>query len=146
MSAERYTFDTNILFYALDSQAGTKHALASHLIASADYERAVLMLQTLAELCNSFRKKRPASLDLAYDFVQENARLFDVAHALPADLNIAMHTARKHNIPFWDAMLWATAGRAGCTLLLSEDLQDGRTLCGVTIRNPFAKGFAMDAL
>lgn len=35
-------------------------------------------------------------------------------------------------------MLWATARRAGCRLLLSEDLQDGRFLGGVLFRNPFA--------
>ncbi len=43
-----------------------------------------------------------------------------------------------HGWPFWDAMIWATAKRAGCRLLLSEDGQDGRTLGGVTIVNPFA--------
>ena len=39
---------------------------------------------------------------------------------------------------FWDAMLWTTARQAGCRLLLSEDLQDGQTLGGVTCVNPFA--------
>lgn len=38
---------------------------------------------------------------------------------------------------FEDAVLWATARRVGCTTLLTEDLQDGRTLDGVTFRNPF---------
>ena len=34
-------------------------------------------------------------------------------------------------------MLWATARRAGCRLLLSEDFQDGRDLGGVLFANPF---------
>ncbi len=34
-------------------------------------------------------------------------------------------------------MLWATARRAGCRLLLSEDFQDGRDLGGVLFLNPF---------
>lgn len=35
-------------------------------------------------------------------------------------------------------MMWATAKRAGCRILVSKDGQDGRTLGGVTIVNPFA--------
>ena len=34
-------------------------------------------------------------------------------------------------------MLWASARRAGVTHLLTEDLQDGFTLQGVTFINPF---------
>ena len=35
-------------------------------------------------------------------------------------------------------MLWATARRAGVLILLSEDFQDGQTIKGVRILNPFA--------
>ena len=35
-------------------------------------------------------------------------------------------------------MLWATANRAGCRMLLSEDLQDGRRLDGVLFADRFA--------
>ena len=66
--------------------------------------------------------------------------------ATEADLADAIDTHRTYNISFWDAMLWATARRAGCTLLLSEDFQDGRVLGGVTFRNPFAAGFKIGDL
>lgn len=45
----------------------------------------------------------------------------------------------EHKLSFWDAMMWATAKRAGCRLLISEDGADGRTLGGVTTVNPFAR-------
>ncbi len=41
-----------------------------------------------------------------------------------------------HGISFWDAMLWATA-QPGCTVVLSEDMQDGRWLGSTEIINPF---------
>jgi predicted nucleic acid-binding protein len=50
----------------------------------------------------------------------------------------AMHAVADHGLSFWDAMIWATARHVGCQLLISEDGQDGRTLDGVTIVNPFA--------
>jgi predicted nucleic acid-binding protein len=145
MNADRYTFDTNILFYALDPGAGEKHRIASELIATADTRKAFLVLQSLAELYNSVRRKRPSDLFLAHRFVLRNAIMFDVFHALPSDLNDAILASQQHGISFWDAMLWATAKRAGCTLLLTEDFQDGKDLEGVKIRNPFSPGFDLDA-
>ncbi len=55
------------------------------------------------------------------------------------DLADAMRAVREHRLAFWDAMLWATARRAGVRPLVSEDLQDGRVLEGV---DPFAAGNA----
>jgi predicted nucleic acid-binding protein len=49
----------------------------------------------------------------------------------------ALDAVADHDWSFWNAMIWATAKRAGCRLLISEDGQDGRTLGGVTIVNPF---------
>ena len=137
MSAERYTFDTNILFYALDADASEKHHIAEGLIASANTERALILLQTLGELCHSVKKKHPSELATAHRWVQRSMVLFEVIAASPADLAQAIDAQQQHHLPFWDAMLWATARRAGCTLFLTEDLQDGRTLGGVTFRNPF---------
>jgi predicted nucleic acid-binding protein len=41
-------------------------------------------------------------------------------------------------------MIWATAKRHGCRLLISEDGQAGRVLGGVTIVNPFAVSAAAE--
>jgi predicted nucleic acid-binding protein len=54
------------------------------------------------------------------------------------DLDAAMRAVGEHRLSFWDAMLWATARRAGVRLLITEDLQDGRVLEGVRFVNPFA--------
>ncbi len=137
MSAERYTFDTNILFYALDPDASAKHETSQSLIATADSSRALLLLQSLGELSHTIRKKRPGLVADANRWVLRSMELFDVVSANAADLADAMLAHQQHNLPFWDALLWATARRAGCTLLLTEDLQDGRTLGGVLFRNPF---------
>ena len=41
-------------------------------------------------------------------------------------------------LPFYDATIIAAAIEAGCDMLWSEDLQDGRCFGGLTVRNPFA--------
>ena len=64
--------------------------------------------------------------------------VFPVASADEAALVRAMDAVEEHRLSFWDAMLWATARQSGCAALLSEDMQDGRRLSGVTFINPFA--------
>jgi predicted nucleic acid-binding protein len=46
--------------------------------------------------------------------------------------------ATDHNLGIRDAVVLVTSARAGCRLLLSEDLQDGFSWNGVTVTNPFA--------
>ena len=58
--------------------------------------------------------------------------------AAEEDLRNALEILRDHKIPFWDALLCATAMRAGARYLLTEDLQDGLLLRSLTIVNPFA--------
>jgi predicted nucleic acid-binding protein len=55
----------------------------------------------------------------------------------PAVLFDAMELVTSHRLSFWDAIMLAAAAHSGCRLLISEDMQDGFTWRGVTIRNPF---------
>lgn len=43
-----------------------------------------------------------------------------------------------HRLQFWDALIVSAAAEAGCTLLLSEDMQHGFIVRGLTILNPLA--------
>ena len=48
-----------------------------------------------------------------------------------------MALARSHDFSFYDALIVASAIAAGCDTLLTEDLQAGRRIAGMTIVNPF---------
>lgn len=50
----------------------------------------------------------------------------------------AVTLATDAQLSVFDAAIVAAAVRAGCTTLLSEDLNDGQLLAGVHVRNPFA--------
>jgi len=52
------------------------------------------------------------------------------------DLSAALDAVKKHQLAFWDAMLWAAAQRPGIRHLVTEDLQDGFELAGVRFVNP----------
>ena len=65
-------------------------------------------------------------------------RLFEIAPSTETAFMSAIDLATDHKLQFWDALILSVSAEAGCTLLLSEDLQPGFTWRGVTVVNPFA--------
>ena len=55
------------------------------------------------------------------------------------DISLAARRIRASiNYSWWDSLLLASALELGCTRFLSEDLQDGQVVEGLTIVDPFA--------
>lgn len=134
-----YSFDTNILVYAFDRDAGRRHEIAADLIGRAGGADCVLALQSLSEFFHVTVRKRLLAVTDAIAIVNDLRGLCRVVAADEPALSEAMLAVRDHGMSFWDAMLWATLRRAGCTLLVTEDLQDGRVLGGVRFVSPFGE-------
>jgi predicted nucleic acid-binding protein len=134
------TFDTNILVYAADGTAGERHRSAAELI-----ERSVRRgncIQTLQSFCEFFSvvtRKSGIGANAAAAFVEGWQAVMPVEASTPADLADAIRAVSVHRLAFGDAMLWATARRAGVRFLVSEDFQDGQTIEGVRVVNPFGE-------
>lgn len=133
----RFTLDTNILVYAIDRAAGLRHEKALDIIRRCDGRDVVLTLQSLGEFFRAATVRHKIPPRQAADVVQEWRDAFPVVAADPLCLADAMEAVAAHTLSFWDAMLWATAKRHGCRLIVSEDGQSGRTLGGVTVVDPF---------
>jgi predicted nucleic acid-binding protein len=132
------SFDTNVLVYATASISDAKVMRARDVIARAMRASAsVLLLQTLAEFSNvAIRKGRIPVNDIRRT-IDAWCAVLPIQAADESDLLAALEAVRAHRLAFWDAMLWASARRAGVRHLLTEDLQDGFVLQGVTFVNPF---------
>jgi predicted nucleic acid-binding protein len=139
------SFDTNILFYATDPCALEKRSVARNLFArGVRSANAVLLLQTLGEFSHVALRKKAMPADEVLPLIGAWHSLLPVHAAEESDLVPALEAVRDHGLPFWDAMLWASARRLGVRHLLTEDFQDGRVLEGVRFVNPFSP--ANDAL
>ncbi len=138
----RFSLDTNILVYAVDRDAGERHDRSRVILGRAARRDCVLTLQALAEFFHATTRKNLLPLSRASAFVRDWLDVFQVASADAAALVDAMDAVEEHRLSFWDAMLWATARRCGCSVILSEDLRDGRRLSGVEIINPFTAASA----
>lgn len=132
------SFDTNILVYATASLPEPKALRAYDLIGRAMRSGfAILLLQTLAEFANVAIRKAGIPIEDIRRTIDAWRAVLPVQAADQEDLTAALEAVKVHRLPFWDAMLCASAQRAGVRCLLTEDLQDGFILQSVRIVNPF---------
>ena len=139
MPGARFFVDTNILLYAHDSRDAAKERMAkTWLNTLAKRQAAFINLQVLNELTYVLlRKKWFDTTDAAFEVVDAFSELGDS----PVTTQGVKHARRIHatvGYSWWDCLLLASALQLGCKYFLSEDLQDGQDIEGLTIVNPFA--------
>jgi len=129
--------DTNVLLYAQDRRddrrRGIPQAVLDELWAAGN---GVLSTQVLQEFSNVATRKLQLSPETARRIVAEYAE-WPVVETTAQLIVSASVLHERHRFSFWDAMVVEAALLSGATTLLSEDLQDGRRIGDLTIRNPF---------
>jgi len=136
--SDRCFVDTNILIYAHDREAGTKHEQASRLIEDLwDRQAGVLSIQVLQEFYVNVTRKipKPLSRAQARDVIEAYAA-WPLAVNGPATLMKASDIEERHRLSFWDSLIVAAAVELGADRLLSEDLQHGSRIEGMIVENP----------
>lgn len=129
--------DSNVLLYADDRSAGPKRDRARELIEEVMNTRTgVLSLQVLQEYFAVATKKLGIPATGARQRIELLSRL-DVVVLGVEDILVAIDLHRLHQFSIWDALVIRAALNAGCRVLYSEDLQDGRRIDGLEIVNPF---------
>lgn len=96
----------------------------------------MISTQVLQEFFAAATRKLHIPADQARRHVQNWSKI-DVVVIRPEIILGAIDLHRLHSLSFWDALVIKSAGTAGCRRLLSEDLNHGQTIDGVTIENPF---------
>lgn len=134
--AERQSvfLDTNFLVYLLSTDARK----ADRAEALLDQGGCIVSVQVLNELVNVARRK----LQLPWERIAQLTGLISkLCRVEPLTLEShdrARALAERYGLDFYDSLIVAAALGARCTVLYSEDMQDGfrieRTL---QIRNPF---------
>jgi predicted nucleic acid-binding protein len=126
-------FDSNVLIYAFSTDARRERALAA--IAGGG----VISVQVLNEFTNVLRKKQKQDWPVIEAALHSLRFRFPDIMPLTADTHAAaLGFAREHGLAFYDALIVAAATEAGCDTLYSEDMQHGRAIADLTIRNPFS--------
>jgi predicted nucleic acid-binding protein len=133
----RAFFDTNVLVYSDDPASPEKQKRAIDLIQVHRLDRSgVISIQVLQEYFVASTKKLGLDPGFAKSKVEVWAR-FQVVEPGVGDVLAAIDLHRLSGVSFWDALIVRCAKEAGCSVLLSEDMQHGQAIDGVRITNPF---------
>lgn len=137
--SDRTFVDTNILIYAYDLDAGSRHAVAVGLLRQLWLDgTGVLSTQVLQEFYVNVTAK------IARPIVPAEARaVLSRYQVWRIEVNTAESVIRaseiqeRNRLSFWDALIIAAAAKSNAVTLLSEDLNHGQVVEGVKIVNPF---------
>jgi predicted nucleic acid-binding protein len=130
--------DTNVLLYAISRHPAerSKAARANEILDGGDVGLSVQVLQEF--YVQSTRASRPDAIthDQAAGLVEAWCR-FPVQVTTVEVMRAALETRRRFGISYWDAAI-LEAGRAlGCSVVLSEDLDDATDYEGIHVEDPF---------
>ncbi|HEX2801896.1 MAG TPA: PIN domain-containing protein [Phenylobacterium sp.] len=124
--------DTNVLLYIFSGEAA-KATQARELIAGGG----VISVQVLNEFAAVSRRKFKAPWPAVYDGLSALRANLRVEPLTVGVHSRGMQIAERHQLAIYDALILAAAVEAGCSRLLSEDMQHGQIVDGVRIENPF---------
>ena len=135
----RVFVDTNVLLYSHDGKNLEKSIRAKDWLNKlAARHAAIVNLQVLNECTDVLlRRKWFARPEEVFEVIAGFSELGD--GTLTAwEMNEARQLHLRHKFSWWDCLLLASAINLGCGHFLSEDLQDGQVIAGLTIVDPFA--------
>jgi predicted nucleic acid-binding protein len=135
--SDRIFIDSNVFLYAADEGIALKSAR------SGDWLRYLLQaglgvanLQVLNEVTNVLIKRGGMRPEAVFSIVDGYA-LFGSGAINVATVAAARIIHFENGYSWWDCLLLASAIELQCRLFLSEDMQDGHRIRGLTIINPF---------
>ncbi|HBS27102.1 MAG TPA: PIN domain nuclease [Gammaproteobacteria bacterium] len=136
---DKVFLDTNILVYLYDKNEAKKGTVAKQLIQEYGITgNIVLSTQVLQEFYVTVTRmgKHMLTKEEASEIVND----FSEFPLIQVNKDIIVRAMKRHQtkvFSFWDSLIVEAALQAGCSTLLTEDMQDGFIIDAMQIRNPF---------
>jgi len=130
--------DTNTVVYTRDRRDPWKAGRAAEWLTLLERTRSLVVSpQVLNEAYSVGVRKFPGA---GRDAVAEWVSAFVPFCTAPMDGRVfatALGVEREFRFSWWDSLILASALRAGCAYLLSEDMQHGQTVGSLRVIDPF---------
>lgn len=131
---DRVFLDTNVLIYCYTATEPEKQSKAT---AVANLPSVVISTQVLKELINILRKKFDLDWSNIRSVLDEVERNFEVHTNTTSSVKEACLIAERYGFSFYDSLIIVAALESDCTVLYSEDLQNGQVIeKKLTVINP----------
>ena len=132
--------DTNILLYAISNHPSEaeKNQKARAILSGSDLVFSVQVLQEFYVQATRPTRTDPLTHEEATALIQYwlRHRIIPITVQVMQD---ALDIMKRYQTSYWDAAILAAAASAGCSDLLSEDLNPGQSYNTVRVINPFLK-------
>jgi predicted nucleic acid-binding protein len=130
--------DTNVLLYAVSTAPDEeeKHRRALEILGDEDLALSVQVLQEFYVQATRSSKSDRLSHGQAVSLIESWLRFRVQEMSVPL-LQASLSARSRWNVSFWDAAIVEAARSSGCSIVLTEDLQDGMDFAGVRALNPF---------
>lgn len=136
---ERIFVDTNVLVYARDASDPSRNGIALHWLEQLWRDRnGRISTQVLSEYYVTVTRKLTPGLSQQDAWDDVSALM--AWDPLPTDKSLLQRgwdIQRRYRLSWWDSLIVGAAQAQGCSMLLSEDMQDGALFGDVAVRNPF---------
>ncbi|EKD88309.1 MAG: PilT protein [uncultured bacterium] len=137
---DKYFIDTNILIYSIDNQDKVKKPRSLALVNEAIISRnGIISWQVLQEFLNVATRKFETTFK-PHDLSEYTQKVLNPLCEIYPDINLyhdALGINQSTNYSFYDSLILASAIRAECTILYSEDFQAGQIINRLKVVNPF---------
>lgn len=139
--SDRVFLDTNVFVYLYDADAPQKQAAARSLLERAA-ERSDLDLVISTQVLQEFyvtvtRKFAKTMSDRDVLLAMQSLRALPTVQVEVTMIFEAIGLGRRFQLSFWDALIVRAALTAGCSRVLTEDLQHKLRIGDLVIENPF---------
>lgn len=124
--------DSNVVLYLLSADAA-KADCAEAVIAAGG----IISVQVLNEVTAVCRRKLKMPWQEIEAVLNAVKSACEVVPLTIASHEAALEIAKRYGLSFYDANIYAAANLAGAKILFSEDMQDGMSIGGTMVRNPF---------
>jgi predicted nucleic acid-binding protein len=134
---DRVFVDSNVWIYLFIRQDDRKRRAAEGFITdNAGNKRFVVSYQVINEVCAVLKKKGYAESEIrrVAEDMMGSCAICDYSGDI---VLLASQLREEHAFSFWDSQIIACALASGCGLLVSEDMQNGRIIDGMAIKNIF---------
>lgn len=133
--SDRVFIDTNLLVYSISTDP-VKATQIEHLLHKPF--RFIISTQIINEFANTcFRKNLLPATEIK-QVIEGFLLFFELVTPGEITIRSALDLKQRYGYSWYDSMVIASALEQGCSILFSEDLQNGQTIEGqMTILNPF---------
>jgi len=128
--------DSNLWLYLYSDEG--KSAIISKVI-NQHFDHIIISTQVLGECFNVLTKKKIKTLEEVKEIIDDIASIAEVSGIDKFSVAKALEIHTQYKYSYYDSLIIASALENDCTILYTEDLQNGQVIDDkLTILNPFS--------